>query len=107
MDPNGCIAKDYVNISYRPAIYVPNTFIPDGNNLNEVFKIYGGNIKEMECFIFNRWGELIHTLNSINDFWDGTYKGEICQDGTYTWKLNYKDFQFRKYELTGHVNLLR
>jgi gliding motility-associated-like protein len=107
IDANGCVAKDYVNISYRPAIYVPNTFIPDGNNVNEVFKIYGGNIKEMECEIFNRWGELIYTLNSVNDFWDGTYKGKICQDGTYTWKLNFQDFQYRKYQLTGHVNLLR
>ncbi len=106
-DPNGCVAKDFVNIAYRPAIYVPNTFIPDGNNVNEVFKIYGGNIKEMECEIFNRWGELVYTLSSINDFWDGTYKGKICQDGTYTWKLNFQDFQYRKYQLTGHVNLLR
>ncbi len=107
VDPNGCVAKDYVNISYKPAIYVPNTFIPDGNSINEVFKVYGGNIKEMECLIFNRWGELIYTLKSIDDYWDGTFSGEICQDGTYTWKLNYQDFQFRRYQLTGHVNLLR
>ena len=107
IDPNGCKAKDFVNITYRPAIYVPNTFIPDGNNTNEVFKVYGGNIKEMECLIFNRWGELVYTLKSTNDFWDGTFKGKICQDGTYTWKLKFQDFQLRTYQLTGHVNLLR
>jgi len=57
--------------------------------------------------IFNRWGEIICTLNSINEFWDGTFKGKECQDGTYVWKLIYQDFTQRAYQLTGHVNLIR
>jgi gliding motility-associated-like protein len=88
-------------------VYVPNTFIPDDDGLNDVFQVYGGNIKQMECLVFNRWGELVSTLNSTNDSWDGTFKGEKCQDGTYTWTLTYQDFLYRKYQLTGHVNLLR
>jgi gliding motility-associated-like protein len=96
-----------VNINYNAVVYVPNTFIPDNNGKNDVFQVYGGNIKEMECLIFNRWGELITTLSSTTDFWDGTYKGLPCPDGTYTWKLIYKDFLNDKYQLNGHVNLLR
>jgi hypothetical protein len=46
-------------------------------------------------------------LKTQEEFWDGKYKGKICQDGTYTWKLIYEDKQFKKYELTGHVNLIR
>jgi gliding motility-associated-like protein len=57
--------------------------------------------------IFNRWGELIFTMNDFDDYWDGTYKGIRCQDGTYTWKINYEDFKTKKYEQTGHINLLR
>jgi gliding motility-associated-like protein len=57
--------------------------------------------------IFDRWGELIHTLNSTSELWDGTYNGNSCQDGTYTWRLFYSDNQDKKYELTGHVNLIR
>lgn len=106
-DVNGCSASSYVSITYDAVVYVPNTFIPDNDGVNDVFKVYGGNLKEMECLIFNRWGELIHTLNSIDDSWDGTYNGSICQDGTYTWKLKYKDFIGRKNEITGHVNLIR
>jgi gliding motility-associated-like protein len=107
IDVNGCSSSSYVNITYDAVVYVPNTFIPDDNDVNDVFRVYGGNIKEMECLIFNRWGELIATLHSTDEYWDGTYKGEKCQDGTYTWKLTYNDFQTRRYELTGHVNLLR
>ena len=106
-DVNGCSSSSYVTITYDAVVYVPNTFIPDDDGLNDLFQVYGGNIKQMECLIFNRWGELVYTLNSINDSWDGTYKGEKCQDGTYTWKLTYQDFLFHKYQLSGHVNLLR
>lgn len=107
VDINGCKASSYVSIKYDVVVYVPNTFIPNGDDVNDVFKVYGGNIKEMECLIFNRWGELICTLDSIDDAWDGTYKGKKCQDGTYTWKLTYKDTLNHKHLLTGHVNLLR
>jgi gliding motility-associated-like protein len=106
-DVNGCSATSYVNITYDAVVYVPNTFIPDDDGVNDVFRVYGGNIKQMECLIFNRWGELVCTLNSVNDGWDGTYKGEKCQDGTYTWKLTYKDYLGSKNQVTGHVNLLR
>ena len=107
VDLNGCVASATVNLSYEAVIYVPNTFIPDGNGTNDLFGAYGGNIKEMELIIFNRWGELIKTLTSLSDFWDGTYEGLPCPDGAYTWKLNYLDKQERKYTLTGHVILIR
>jgi gliding motility-associated-like protein len=106
-DQNGCSTSSSVSITYDAVVYVPNTFIPDGNGINEVFKVYGGNLKEMECLIFNRWGELIHTLKSIDESWDGTFNGRICQDGTYTWKLVYKDYFGNKNEIAGHVNLIR
>ena len=39
--------------------------------------------------IYNRWGELIFYSDDVDQGWNGFYKGEICQDGIYTWKLNY------------------
>lgn len=106
-DLNGCVADAMVSISYDAVIYVPNSFIPDGNGRNDLFGVYGGNIKSMEMLIFNRWGELIETLHSITERWDGTYENMPCQDGVYTWKLTYTDKQERKYALTGHVVLIR
>lgn len=106
-DVNGCITTDDVQILYKGIIYVPNTFTPDGGRLNEYFKAYGEGILSFEMLIFNRWGEVISELKSIDEFWDGTYKGQQCQDGTYTWKIVYKDISQEEIILTGHVNLLR
>ncbi|NVK64357.1 MAG: gliding motility-associated C-terminal domain-containing protein [Flavobacteriales bacterium] len=108
-DVNGCISADTVNIFYDPVLYVPNTFTPgnDPLSVNDLFFAQGGNIAAFKMEIFNRWGELIYTLESLNDTWDGTYNGAPCQDGTYTWKAIITDFQDEETVHVGHVNLLR
>lgn len=105
-DTNGCKTNDNVQIKYDGLLYVPNTFTPD-SPINNIFVPKGGNIKKYELSIFNRWGNLIFTSNSIEQGWDGTYKGVKCQDGTYTWKILYTDFNHNTDQIVGHVNLLR
>ena len=108
-DENGCSATDSVHIYYDPILYVPNTFTPGGDDLtvNNIFKAEGGNIASFEMLIFNRWGELIHTISSLSEGWDGTYKGREAQDGTYTWKVTLLDLEGEEHFHVGHVNLLR
>ena len=107
IDANGCFAADTVNIVYDPIIYIPNTFTPDGNEFNSTFKASVLNSSAFEMDIYNRWGELIYTVESIDDFWDGTYKGIMSQDGTYTWKAKVTDLEGINHIYVGHVNLLR
>jgi gliding motility-associated-like protein len=108
-DANGCMSADTVNIFYDPILYVPNTFTPGNDPLgvNDLFYAQGGNIAEFKMEIYNRWGELVYTLEGLDDTWDGTYNGAPCQDGTYTWKATITDFQDEETVHVGHVNLLR
>jgi gliding motility-associated-like protein len=107
-DINGCSAFDTVNIFYDPIIWVPNTFTPgDGDEHNNLFYAEGGNVKTFEMLIFNRWGELIVTLNDLEESWDGRFKGLDCQDGTYVWKVTITSFEDVESIYNGHVNLLR
>lgn len=92
-------------------LYVPNTFTPDGDQFNNVFKPVigeGFDHLEYELLIFNRWGELVFESHDVNYGWDGTYLGRTCQDGTYVWKINIKKagIDDRVVKL-GHVTLLR
>ena len=105
-DLNGCNGSDEVKIFYEGVIYVPNTFTP-GENINSLFKAEGGNIKTFEMLIFNRWGELIYTIDDFDKSWNGKHNGIDCQDGTYTWKITYSDFNDKRGSLVGHVNLIR
>ena len=115
--PLGCsdTAVAYVNVEEELIFYVPNTFTPDGDAYNQVFKpvfTSGFDPFNYRLMIFNRWGELIFESNNAELGWDGSYgsKGQIlmCQDGTYTWKIEFKQSgNDGKRSVTGHVNLLR
>ena len=107
VDENGCEAMDDVRIILEGIIYVPNTFTPDGDGQNDLFYPKGGNIDEFHMLVFNRWGEVMFESHNFEGQWDGTYGGKPCKDGTYVWKIIYRDISNNKKEITGHVNLLR
>lgn len=93
-------------------VYIPNSFTPDGNELNQIFQpvITGENLSDFEFNIYNRWGESVFVSNSLNDGWDGTFNGKACQDGVYVWKLTLKNTSGAKTESIyheGHVSLIR
>ena len=73
------------------SIYVPNSFSPNGDNLNDVFYIDASGIKVPTTKIYNRWGELLFQSNDISTGWDGSYRGENVQDGVYIWMIDYTD----------------
>ncbi len=91
-------------------VYVPNTFTPDGNGVNErFFPFVDGDDPDAFLFrVFDRWGKLVYQTQNKNDGWDGTYKGSNAKTDTYVWTLRtkYKDGERIK-EYRGHVNLLR
>ncbi|MEE3145447.1 MAG: gliding motility-associated C-terminal domain-containing protein, partial [Bacteroidota bacterium] len=59
--------------------------------------------------IYNRWGELIFATDQVTQGWNGMVdnSGNIAQDGIYTWKLSFKWYDQRTYQLTGHITLVR
>lgn len=106
-DINGCTNSAEVQVLFEPIIYVPNAFSPDGDSFNNTFKAIGHNIVVFKMQIFNRWGELIYTMNSLDDEWDGSYNGELVLDDVYVWQILYTDLNDKDYEMRGHVVLLK
>jgi gliding motility-associated-like protein len=105
---SGLILKDSVLVVVRGPI--PNAFTPNGDGLNDKFKIIGipdENITEYNFRIFNRWGQIVFETNDIDDAWDGTSKGEMCPAGVYVWEIFYKDSKKTKVTNKGTVMLLR
>lgn len=111
--PEGCrneICKAIVFIE-EFLVFVPNTFTPDGDEFNNVFKpvIPDGMAMDDYTFaIYNRWGEVLFESHDVAVGWDGTYHGETVKEGVYTWTIVARgggDKKSRKFE--GHVNMLR
>lgn len=91
--------------------FIPNTFTPNGDEFNNTFGVHSAQadlLNNFSFYIYDRWGMPLFESHDISVFWDGTYNGTICQDGTYTWKLEYGYVEFDKRTInTGHFTLLR
>lgn len=114
--PLGCSDTAYavITIAEELIFYVPNTFTPDGDNYNEVFKpvfTSGFDPFDYHLTIFNRWGEIIFESFDADFGWDGTYgvaSNEIVKDGTYIWKIEFKTKVNDERKMhVGHVNVIK
>jgi gliding motility-associated-like protein len=84
---------NYLEFIEEPLVFVPNTFTPDGNEINNTWEIVanGIDIMDFNVLIFNRWGEIIWESNDASVGWDGTYNNRLVASGIYTWKISAKD----------------
>lgn len=106
----GCrdTASNIVKILPEFRFWVPNTFTPDDNLLNDVFAPITIGVYNYELEIYDRWGEKIFTSNNVNKGWNGFYKGNLCQQDIYAWRILFKNVVNQSIEeCYGHVLLLR
>jgi gliding motility-associated-like protein len=100
-----------VRINDIYTFYAPTAFSPDGDGLNDKFKVTGTgiNLDEFNLKVYNRWGEVIWETNDIFDGWDGRLKqnGKIAQNATYTWRCVFLDFSGVEHEETGPLTLVK
>lgn len=102
----------FSGIDCEQPFYIPNSFTPNGDLVNDVFTIEqrGCALGRFDFKIFDRWGGVVFKSSDPNFEWRGDYKGKALPIGTYTYHLNYELIDFvgidRK-ELTGSINLLK
>lgn len=96
-----------VCFNFPPVIYIPNAFSPNGNGLNDLYKVSAGALKTFKMKIFNRWGEQLFETNNIEKMWDGTFRNVDCQTGVYLFLIEFTDFEDKPYQNKGTVHLLR
>jgi gliding motility-associated-like protein len=67
----------------------PDAFTPDANGYNDVFRPRASNVTNFRMTVYNRWGQRLFETASLESGWDGTYKGELCPPGLYTYSASY------------------
>ncbi len=106
----GCTdtASIRIAIDYQLPGLIPNAFSPDGDGLNDVFRVEGITFQQILYFrIYNRYGETIYSGAGNHSGWDGTFKGRGCDIGTYYYmvELQYPNGHRKVYK--GDVLLIR
>jgi gliding motility-associated-like protein len=108
----GCIDSVLKVIEIRDefAMYIPNSFTPNGDNLNDVFSVKGVGMKAegFSMEIYDRWGTMVYSTKDAAKGWDGTIKGLTAENGTYVYKVKANGANGEgKKEYVGHVSLMK
>ncbi|MFK7756151.1 MAG: PKD domain-containing protein [Flavobacteriales bacterium] len=111
---DGCsdTVKSTVFIVDGFSLFAPTSFTPNGDGINDVWKIAGIDIDETDFTlnIWNRHGNLIFQTLDPDDFWDGSYdRGQyFVPNGVYTYQiLTRARTSGDKKELSGMITIMR
>lgn len=108
-DENGC--RDNAAIVVRimpPEFFMPNAFSPNGDGHNDIFGIVNlTNQRLQEFSIFNRYGQRVfYTLNPDSG-WDGTFRQQPAETGTYYYCVRLIHTDGSLQEIKGDITLMR
>jgi len=116
-----CTYSDSITVTASVSqIQVPNVFTPNGDGVNDEFRIAYKSILTFDCWVYNRWGRLVYHWNDPRKGWDGNINGREATPGPYFYVIkavgsddeiytkNKKEYTRKKeYLLKGDINLLR
>jgi gliding motility-associated-like protein len=109
VDSNGCHVSDSITVAPISKIFVPNAFTPDGDGINDLFRIRGHNLSDYSIRIYDRWGREVYRSTDITSGWNGKKhnNGKDVPIGTYTYTIRYTVKPDQERYETGAVNLIR
>jgi gliding motility-associated-like protein len=97
-----------ITTTVDPLIFVPNVFTPNADNSNETFLVTTKNMVSIRLIIVNRWGNLMTTIESLNEGWDGTTpNGSEAKEGVYFYKYSAIGLDGSEWIGHGYLTLIR
>jgi gliding motility-associated-like protein len=106
-----------VSVQQGGTLLVPNAFSPStaggsggsqgGGGKNDVFLPLMIGVTQFEMLVFNRWGELLFQTTDQTVGWDGYYKGQLCPQDVYVYKITAQYDNGERVVRTGDINLIR
>jgi gliding motility-associated-like protein len=85
---DGCAVSAAATVKVFRQLYMPNTFTPNNDTKNDVFRIPpGATINLVSFIIYDRWGEKVFVTTDKNIGWDGTIGGRKKDQGIYVYVI--------------------
>lgn len=98
LDNGSCSTMDTIRINVIDPnaldcenLLLPKAFTPNGDGLNDIYRISNQFIIEsLEFFeIYDRWGSKVFVTSDFNAGWDGMFNGQKVNPGMYLYKIKY------------------
>ena len=108
----GCTTTDSIRIHVFEQglvdIFVPKSFSPNRDGLNDQLFVYLAGIKDLRFFrIYNKFGQLVFETRNAETPWEGKVNGTDQPLGAYVWIAEGVDINGKTVSKNGSVMLLR
>ncbi len=109
-----CEVTDSIKVTVLESfIDVPNVFTPNGDGINDEFRVVYRSIISFNAWVYNRWGRLVCRWTDPSKGWDGRINGKMAAPGAYYYVIEAigsdkdKNGESIKWKCSGDINLLR
>lgn len=115
-DSKGCTGSDvlFIDVDNNRNVYIPNAFSPDGDGINDIFRVGTGIgvVKINYIKIFDRWGELLYETKDIpageySTGWDGRFKGQRLNPSVVVYMVEVKFLDNVTLLYRGDITIMR
>lgn len=107
----GCSDTATLDVIVNPVseVFVPNSFTPNGDGVNDVWLPVMSYIRQADIWVFDRWGQVVFYSDDVYTGWNGNYKntGNPMKQDTYVYLIEYKNYAGKTQTLRGSVTLVR
>lgn len=112
---NGCTdtVTSQVVVEDVSEIWIPNSFTPNYDGLNDAWFPIGRNLDQgnttIDVEVFDRWGMSVFSSSDVNKPWMGKIGGSTtdCPQDVYVYRIYFKNEKGKEFNYTGHINLIR
>jgi len=106
---SGCHNEVSQTFQATGAVFIPTSFTPNADGINDFWKPVGRDLVSYQLHIFNRNGEIVFETRDMGAFWDGSFVGgeHYVPDGVYTYVFRATDARYNSFEKSGHIQLIR
>jgi len=99
--------KNCVTVLPLSALYVPNSFTPNNDGINDNFKVSAVRLNEYNIIIVNRWNEIVFQSYDHECYWDGIYGGKLLPSDVYYYEVAYRDVTNKFNQKKGTITLIK
>lgn len=106
-EQNGCVQYDYVTVTVNNGLVIPNTFSPNGDDINDTWVILGiENYPNNLVEIYTRWGQKIYQSSSYSELkaWDGDIGSGKANESVYYYIIDLRDGSD---PIKGYITVIR
>ncbi len=88
-------------------LYVPDAFSPNDDGINDQFGVKGTYVVNYQISIYNRWGQKLYESHSMENSWDGKFKGKPVSTGRYLYIIWAEGPNGETRQVKGTIKVLK